>query len=368
MKEQVEKLLNLADIKINGDRPWDIQVHHKDFYKRVLSGGSLALGESYMDGWWDCAQLDEFFNKILSANLDEKVISKKFLVSVAKSKILNLQTRTKAKKSIKHHYDIGNDLYELMLDKRMNYSCGYWKGVKTLDEAQEQKLDMICKKMKLKSDMKVVDIGCGWGGFGKFASDKYKVKSTGVTISKAQAELAKESCKETLAEIKLMDYRDLEGEFDAAVSVGMVEHVGHKNFREYFKKVHDLLPEGGIFLLHTIGSPKSGPTIDPFIGKYIFPNSMLPSLKQLTEAAEGLFIVEDVHNFGIDYDKTLMAWHENFNKNWDKLKDKYDERFFRMWNYYLLCCAGSFRCRNNQLWQIVLTKGRLKEGYERPKI
>ena len=368
MKDQVQKLLDLADIKINGNRPWDIQVHHKDFYKRVLSGGSLALGESYMDSWWDCEQLDEFFAKILCADLDKKVISKKFLLSLVKAKLFNLQTKAKAKKSIKHHYDIGNDLYKLMLDKRMNYSCAYWNGAKTLDEAQEQKLDMICKKMKLKEGMKIVDIGSGWGAFCKYATEKYKVKSTGVTISKEQANLAKESCKGLSAEIKLIDYRDLGGEFDAAVSIGMVEHVGQKNHKEYFKKIYDLLPEGGIFLLHTIGSPVSRITEDPFIDKYIFPDSLIPSIKQLSEATEGLFIIEDVHNFGTDYDKTLMAWHENFNRNWDKIKDKYDKRFFRMWNYYLLCCAGSFRARNNQLWQIVLTKGRLKEGYERPQI
>lgn len=367
MKEQLQKLLNLADVKINGDRPWDIQINNKDFYKRVLSGGSLALGESYMDGWWDCEQLDEFFNKILSTNLEKEIMTPKMILKVIQAKLFNLQTRVRTKKAVAYHYDKGNELYKAMLDKRMTYTCGYWKGAKNLDEAQEQKLDMVCKKARLKKGMKVIDIGCGWGPFMKYAAEKYKVKSIGITISREQAKLAEELCKGLPVEIKLMDYRDVDGDFDAAVSICMIEQIGHKNFREYFKKVYDLLPEGGIFLLQTIGSPVSSIRGDPFIEKYIFPDSLIPSLKQLTKAAEGLFIVEDIHNFGINYDKTLMAWHENFNKNWDKIKHNYDKRFFRMWNYYLLCCAGSFRARNNQLWQIVLTKGRLKEGYERPK-
>lgn len=367
MKKQVEKLLNLADIKINGNRPWDIQVHNDNFYKKVLSGGSLALGESYIEGWWDCEKLDEFFTRILSAKLDKKVVSTKFIFDIIKANLLNLQTKSKSKIVGKKHYDAGNELFKLMLDKRMNYSCAYWKNKKTLDEAQEQKLDMICKKMQLKSGMKVIDIGCGWGAFDKYAAEKYKVSSVGVTISKEQAKFAKESCKNLPVKIKLMDYRDLQGKFDAAVSVGMVEHVGYKNYRKYLQKIYDLLPEGGLFLLHTIGSPKSTKSTEAWINKYIFPNGMLPSIKQIAKVAEGLFIIEDVHNFGVDYDKTLMEWHKNFNNNWDKIKGNYDETFFRMWNYYLLCCAASFRVRNNQLWQIVLSKGGLKKGYNRPE-
>ena len=366
MKKQVQKLLDLADVKINGSRPWDIQVYNEDFYKRVLSGGSLALGESYMDGWWDCKQLDEFFNKVLTAELDKKVISKKFILKILQAKLFNLQTKSKSKIVGEKHYDVGNDLYKLMLDKRMNYSCAYWPGAKTLDQAQEQKLDLICKKMKLKEGMKIADIGCGWGAFVKYAAEKYKVKSVGVTISKEQAKLAKESCRDLPVEIKLMDYRDLTGEFDAIISIGMFEHVGYKNYREYMKKIYDLLPEGGYFLLHTIGSPTSSNIGEVFLDKYIFPHGMLPSIKQIAEASEGLFIIEDLHNLGVNYDKTLMEWIKNFNKNWNKIKDKYDQRFFRMWNYYLASVTGSFRSRDSQLWQIVLTKGRLKEGYERP--
>ena len=319
-----------------------------------------------MDGWWDCEQLDEFFNKVLTAELDKKVVSKKFLLNILQAKLFNLQTKTRSKKVGEVHYDVGNDLYKLMLDKRMNYSCAYWPGAKNLDEAQEQKLDLICKKMRLKEGMKVADIGCGWGAFCKYAAEKYKVKATGVTISKEQAKLAKESCKDLPVEIKLIDYRDLTGEFNAVVSIGMFEHVGYKNYREYLKKIYDLLPDGGIFLLHTIGGIKSTNIGEAFLDKYIFPHGMLPSIKQIAEAAEGLFIIEDLHNLSVNYDKTLMEWIKNFNKNWDKIKDNYDKRFFRMWNYYLGSVAGAFRSRDNQLWQIVLSKGRLKEGYERP--
>jgi cyclopropane-fatty-acyl-phospholipid synthase len=364
-KQIVQKILDPSDIQINGNRPWDIQVHNPQFYERVLSGGSLALGESYMDGWWDCEALDQFFEKTLSGRLDKKLKSNIPLMwFLLKSKILNAQNRAKAFVIGKRHYDIGNRLFSIMLDKRINYSCGYWEKAKTLDEAQEAKLELICRKIGLEKGMQVLDIGCGWGAFAKYAAEKYGVKVLGITVSKEQAKYAQKACQGLDVKIEMKDYRSLKEKFDRIVSIGMFEHVGFKNYRTYMKVVRERLKSDGLFLLHTIAGNTSEESTDPWISKYIFPNSMLPSAKQITMAAEGLFMLEDWHSFGHYYDKTLMAWYNNFKKNWSTLKDVYDERFFRMWTYYLLSCAGSFRSRRNQLWQVVFSKTGIKKNFQ----
>jgi cyclopropane-fatty-acyl-phospholipid synthase len=363
-KKQIEGLLIYADVQINGPRPWDIKVHNKELYRRVLSQGSMGLGESYMDGWWDCYALDEFFYKILSAELDEKVRNWKVLIQHLQASFLNLQRKSRAFHIGEHHYDMGNELYKLMLDKRMAYSCAYWKDAETLDQAQEAKLDLIARKINLRKGMKVLDIGCGWGSFAKYAAEKYGAEVIGVTVSKEQVKLGNEQSRGLHVEIRLQDYRDLDEKFDQVVSVGTIEHVGQKNYRTFMKVVHRCLKDGGLFLLHTIGGNKSVKTCDPWIEKYIFPNGMIPSIKQLATSFEGLFVVEDWQNYGADYDRTLMAWFENFDGNWNKIRHIYDERFYRMWKYYLLACAGSFRARKNQLWQIVLSKKGLKGGWK----
>ena len=363
--QTIENLLIQAGVHINGNKPWDIQVHNPKLYSRVLAGGSLALGESYMDRWWDCKALDEFFTRILRIEINTKIRGiSNLIVAVLKAKIMNMQNRSKAYEIGENHYDIGNSLYKNMLDKRMVYSCGYWNNAKTLDQAQDAKLDLICKKVGLKPGMTVLDIGCGWGSFARYAAEKYKVNVVGVTVSKEQVVLAKELCKGLPVDIRLQDYRTLNQKFDRIISIGMFEHVGHKNYRKYMKVVHRCLKDDGIFLLHTIAGNKSVAIIDPWINKYIFPNAVLPSAKQITKASEKLFVLEDWHNFGVDYDKTLMEWHNNFTKSWDKIKQDYDDRFYRMWTYYLLCCAGSFRSRKNQLWQIVFSKKGVKGGYK----
>ncbi|MFQ5474492.1 MAG: cyclopropane fatty acyl phospholipid synthase [Candidatus Nanoarchaeia archaeon] len=364
MKQTIQECLSLANVQINGNRPWDIQVHNPKFYARSLAGGSLALGESYMDGWWDCEQLDQFINKVLKAKLDEKVGSKSLIWNVLKAKVINMQSRSRAYEVGKHHYDIGNDLYKHMLDKRMVYSCGYWRNAKTLDRAQEEKLDLICNKMGLKPGMKVLDIGCGWGSFMRYAAEKYGVECVGITISKEQVKLARAVCRGLPVKIRLQDYRKLKGRFDRIISIGMFEHVGYKNYRTYMEVVDRCLKQDGLFLLHTIGGNQSVCSTDPWINRYIFPNSMLPSMKQINAASEGLFVLEDVHSFGAHYDKTLMAWYDNFTENWNKIKSDYDQRFYRMWTYYLLSCAGTFRSRKNQLWQIVFSKKGVNGGYQ----
>ncbi|MBN2398028.1 MAG: cyclopropane fatty acyl phospholipid synthase [Deltaproteobacteria bacterium] len=362
-RQQIETLLASADVRIGGLRPWDIAVHNEDLYRRVLARGSLGLGESYMDGWWDCPALDQFFDRILSAGLDETVMDWRIFLQSMRANLMNLQKKSRAFQVGRRHYDLGNELYRSMLDRSMTYSCACWNGAKDLDEAQETKLDLLARKVRLGQGMKILDIGCGWGGFARHAAERYGVRVVGTTVSEKQARLGRERCEGLPVEVRLQDYRDLDGTYDAVVSVGMIEHVGIKNYRKFMKIVHGCLEDGGLFLLQTIGGNQSVRKCDPWIGKYIFPNGMLPSIRQLAESFEGLFVVEDWQNLGADYDRTLMAWFANFDGNWDRIRHLYDERFYRMWKYYLLSCAGSFRARRNQLWQIVLSKGGIRGGW-----
>jgi len=365
LRDWAVTLLSHADIRINGDRPWDMQVHNDALFKRVVREGSLGLGEAYMDGWWDCAAIDEFFGRALSAHLESHLgLNRHVIAHAILGRIMNMQSSSRSFQVGERHYDIGNELYTAMLDPHMIYSCGYWRNASTLAEAQTNKLDLICKKLQLKKGQKLLDIGCGWGGLAAFAARHYGVEVTGVTISKEQAALAVQRCRDLPVEICLVDYRTLTGSFDRIVSVGMFEHVGHKNYRTYMEVAARCLKDDGLFLLHTIGNARPSPLPDPWIDRYIFPNGILPASSQVTHAYEGLFVMEDWHNFGPDYDKTLMAWHANFEKAWPSLKGQYDERFYRMWTYYLLSCAGFFRSRKGQLWQVVLSKNGVKGGYE----
>ncbi len=364
-EEWVEEIIKPTGIKINGSNPWDVKIINPNFYNRVKTQGSLGLGESYMDGWWECNKLDDFFYRILSADIPNQVgLSFPLIFAIIKANLFNLQAVRRAFQVGEKHYDTGNDLFSKMLGKTMAYSCGYWKNAKNLDEAQEAKLDLICRKLNLKKGQTVLDIGCGWGSFAYYAAKNYKVKVVGITISKEQIKFAENLCKGLPVDFRLQDYREINEQFDHIVSVGMFEHVGQKNYKTFMKIARRCLKENGLFLLHTIGSPKSTHTTDPWINKYIFPNGSLPSLKQISTSAENLFIVEDVHNFGADYDKTLMAWHENFVNSWPNLKDAYKDRFYRMWNYYLLSCAGAFRARSSHLWQIVLSPHGVEGGYK----
>jgi cyclopropane-fatty-acyl-phospholipid synthase len=337
-------------------------VHDPRFFQRIVLEGSIGFGESYMDKWWDAEQLDELFYRICRAGVYYQ--SKWLLFSRwLQTFILNMQSKRRSFIVGEKHYDLGNDLFEKMLDKRLTYSCAYWKNASNLDEAQEAKLELICKKLNLQPGMRVLDIGCGWGSFSKYAAENYKVHVTGITVSEQQLQLAEKLCQGLPVELLLKDYRDITGSFDRIVSVGQMEHVGHKNYDNYFSIAHRCLKDDGLFLLHTIGNNLSTRYGEPWMEKHIFPNGMIPSVKQLASSFEGLFSMEDWHNFGIYYDKTLMAWHQNFLSHWKDLKHNYDERFFRMWNYYLLSCAGGFRARKIQLWQIVLSKEGVLGGY-----
>jgi cyclopropane-fatty-acyl-phospholipid synthase len=365
-KKIIVSLFTNAGIRINGDNPWDPQVHNDIVFSRWLAGGSLALGETYMEGLWDCDQIDGFIEKLLRGEIQNHVpLSFKLAWTFLLAKAKDLNSRENSHIVGEKHYDIGNDLYAAMLDNRMVYTCGYWQNAQTLDEAQEAKLDLICRKLEMKPGQTVLDIGCGFGSFAQFAAEKYGVHVVGITISKEQVVLAKERCKGLPVEIRLQDYRDIpKGEqFDCIVSVGMFEHVGLKYYREYMEIAARCLKDGGLFMLHTIGRKKSIRSSDPWSNKYIFPGGRLPSLSEIDEAVDGLFILEDVHNFGPDYSKTLLAWHANFIKGWPQLQVHYGEPFKRMWEYYLLSFAGSFRARDIHLWQIVLSKGDLAETY-----
>ncbi len=361
--KKARNLLAAAGVEINGDRDWDLQVHDNRFYRRVFAQGSLGMGESYMDKWWDVAALDQFFCKVLSAKLNSKINPYKMIWLVWQSKLCNLQTMRRAFQVGQAHYDISNDLFRCMLDKRLTYTCGYWKNANNLHQAQEAKLDLVCRKIGLKKGQRVLDIGCGWGSFIKFAAQKYGAEAVGITVSKEQAEFARNDCAGLPIEIRLQDYRQLDEKFDHVISLGMFEHVGPKNYRKYMQVVSRCLKEEGIFLLHTIGALTTRYSPDAWINKYIFPNGILPSMRDISAAVEGYFVLEDLHNFGADYDKTLMAWCNNFDVHWLRLREKHSERFYRMWKYYLLACAGAFRARDIQLWQLVFTKNGIAGGY-----
>ncbi|EPH0094885.1 cyclopropane-fatty-acyl-phospholipid synthase [Pluralibacter gergoviae] len=352
------EMLNRAGITINGPAPSDIQVKNPLFFKRVLQEGSLGLGESYMDGWWECERLDIFFQKVLRAGLEDQLPHHlKDTLRIASARIFNLQSKKRAWIVGKEHYDLGNDLFTRMLDPYMQYSCAYWKDAQTLEQAQEAKLDLICRKLQLAPGMRVLDIGCGWGGLAYYMAKNYGVSVEGVTISAEQQKLAQQRCEGLDVKILLQDYRDLNEQFDRIVSVGMFEHVGPKNYATYFDVVDRNLKPDGLFLLHTIGSKKTDDNVDPWINKYIFPNGCLPSVRHIAIASEPHFVMEDWHNIGADYDTTLMAWQTRFLQSWPEIADNYSERFKRMFVYYLNACAGAFRARDIHLWQVVFSRG-----------
>lgn len=359
-QQRIEGLFDAASISIGGNNPWDIRVYDPRWYRRVLFEGNLGLGESYMDGWWDCDALDESIYRLLCSNIEEKVLVPSTLLNTFSGKIFNHQTPSRSFTVGKHHYDAGNDLFEAMLDKHMIYSCAWWEGAENLDEAQENKLGMIFSKLDLKPDMHLLDIGCGWGGAARFAAEQYGAQVVGITVSEQQAELARQRCAGLPVEIRFMDYRDIDGSFDRICSIGMLEHVGHKNYRTFFDVARRCLKPDGRLLVQTIGGNQPVFGHDTWMNRYIFPNSILPSASQIASGWEGRFVLEDWHAFGHDYYLTLKAWHRNFESHWPELQKNYSERFHRMWRYYLMSCAGAFRARSNQLWQVVLSPSGIK--------
>jgi len=369
----VASLLEQADVRVGGDRPWDIVVHDADFFRRFPAEGSIGLGESYMDGAWDADAVDELVARLVRAELHRHARrDPRTVLHVLRSRLGNLQTRRRSRHVAERHYDLDADLYMSFLDPYDQYTCAYWDGEDdTLERAQERKLDLICRKLRLGRGTRVLDIGCGWGGFARFAAERFGAAVTGITISASQAAYARRAAAGLDVDIVATDYRDIperleHGSYDAVLVCGMIEHVGWRNYRALMESAAHALRERGLFLLHTIGRDESVTTITThrWVEKYIFPNGMAPSLAQLFRAAERLFVTEDLHQFGArHYERTLMAWNERFGNAWPRLRHRYDERFRRMWRFYLLSCAGGFRANVGRLWQIVFSKGGWPEGY-----
>ncbi|WP_018158507.1 MULTISPECIES: cyclopropane fatty acyl phospholipid synthase [unclassified Thioalkalivibrio] len=366
-RQQVTELLRSADIEVGGGRPWDLQVHDERLFRRILADGSLGAGEAYMDGWWDVERLDELFFRILRARLEGKVRTPAVLGRVLLSWLANEQSRGRSRRVAEQHYDLSNRLYEAMLGRTMQYTCAYYgpDGAEaTLDAAQRAKLDLIARKLHLEPGMRVLELGGGFGELARYLAAEHGCEVDSYNISSQQVEYARGLCEGLPVDVRQQDYREAAREsrqYDRVVSIGLMEHVGPKNFRAFFELARARLKPGGLMLLHTIGGNVSRVRTDRWIAQYIFPGGVIPSEAQLTRAKEGVFVLEDWHNFGPDYDRTLMAWDANFVTAWPDLKQSegLDERFYRMWRYYLLSCAGAFRARKLNLWQLVLSHGDL---------
>ncbi len=361
-KTLVTDILKAAGVLVNGNNPWDIQVHDERLYSTVLRQGALGLGEAYMKGWWDCKAVDLFLARLLDGNLVAKLKNSRMILRLLVSKFVNLQTIKGSREVGELHYDIEPEVYERMLDSSMNYTCGYWRDADNLEDAQIAKMDLICRKLKLREGMRLLDIGCGWGGFARFAAENYGVSVVGVTISKEQEKYAKKFCKDYPVEIRLQDYREVSEKFDCISAIGMFEHVGCLNYKKYMEIIQHNLVDGGLFLFQTNGMNGKTHGIDEWIRKYIFPNAMLPTTAEITSAFTGTLTLEDWHNFGDDYIKTLKAWHLNFKNNWKYLHDR-DEEFYRMWTYFLFYFLAGYRAKYIQLWQVVLSNGTGTRNY-----
>lgn len=356
-------LLAKANVPVDSSDRYSLKVNDERLWDRVVAQRQLGLGEAYIEGWFDSDALDEMLTRLIAVDATKAIpLRSAIALHAIRSTLINNQTRKKAVRNAQHHYNIGNDLYEKMLDKRMIYSCGYWRDANDLDLAQEAKLDLVCRKLQLEPGMKVLDIGCGWGGFLEFAASRYGVTGVGVSSASEQVAVATARCRDLPIEIKQLDYRDLSGKFDRIVSIGMMEHVGPKNLRRFFEKCDDLLVDNGMMLHHTIGSLISKHDTDPFFDRYIFPGGVLPSLSQISKSIEPNWVIEDVHNFGLDYDRTLMSWSKNLSHSWGELTN-YDDRFRRMWHFYLMGSAAGFRARSLQLWQIVFRRKGVDKRY-----
>jgi cyclopropane-fatty-acyl-phospholipid synthase len=366
---KVADLFAEADVRINGSRPCDVTVHDERLFRRLIVDGTMGLGDAYVDGWWDCPAIDQFFDRVLTADIPQRVggLDRHTLMDALLARVMNLQSIARARRNGQRHYDLGNDLFTAMLDKRMAYTCAYWRDADTLDEAQEDKLDLVCQKVDVRPGQRILDAGCGWGAFAQFAAERYGAEIIGVTVSPQQVKLARQRCDGLPVDIRLQDYREVDHRFDHIVSVGMFEHVGPKNYRTCLESFHRCLNDYGLCLIHTMGARTSFPNAKDieatWMTRRIFPGLVLPSMKQFGAAIDGLFVVEDVQNFGADYDRTCIEWFTNFDAAWPRLRDRYGPRFYRMWKYYLLSAAGAFRCRKYQLWQFVMSKRGVRGGY-----
>jgi cyclopropane-fatty-acyl-phospholipid synthase len=373
-KPLFESLLAGSGVRLDGGRPWDVRVNRDRLYRRALRG-SLGIGESYIDGDWDCDALDELFRRVLSSNAQQRpLILAARALKAFQSRFMNLQTPRRARTVAEEHYDIDHRMYALFLGPWNQYTCCFFDGTDDLERAEVLKLEMICDKLELKAGDRLLDIGCGWGGFAKYAAATRGCEVTGISLSDEQIRYAVEYTRGLPVSILKLDYRQLPVSglplFDKISIIGMLEHVGYKNYATIMSVVHQMLKPDGLFLLHTIGNCEKTTVVDPWIEKYIFRNSMAPAMSQLSDAAEGRFVVEDWENYGHYYAKTLDAWYERFNANWDRIRalktaKPFDERFRRMWNYYLMSCKAAFEVEQLHLWQLVMTRRHSGRGVYR---
>ncbi|HMO02164.1 MAG TPA: class I SAM-dependent methyltransferase [Oligoflexia bacterium] len=330
--------------------------------------GLYGLGEAYMAGEWESQNLDNIIRSIALQGYCKK-ISLRRLFKLLTTLFINHQKGQKAFEVAERHYDLSNRLFTAMLDSSMSYTCGYWREAKNLEEAQTAKLRLICEKLKLAPGMRVLDIGCGWGNFAHYASTHYGVEVVGLTVSNQQAEIAKARCAKLPVEIRLQDYQKFKEriQFDRVVSIEMIEAVGKKNLPKFYETIKNSLKDSGIFLLQVITgemfSRTSNPALDDYLVwliKYIFPNGYLPSSRELFMPEKYGLKIENIHNLGSDYIKTLTAWQENFENNWFSLKQEFSDSFKRMWLYYLAGCRVMFELSFVQIYQIAYSKQPIK--------
>ncbi|HET7203846.1 MAG TPA: cyclopropane fatty acyl phospholipid synthase [Steroidobacteraceae bacterium] len=354
LRRQVMRLLDGSGVTLGGHQPWDLQVHDPRFFARTLAFGSLGFGDAYVDGWWDADDLAGCLERLLRHSADARTATISRWILAARHRFANVQLGAGSWVVGRRHYDLGDDLFECMLGARLVYSCAYWADATDLDAAQVAKLDLVCRKLELSPGMRVLDVGCGWGEALKYAAQRYGVSGVGVTVSGHQAEAARRLCAGLPIEIRLADYRTVDERFDRVFSLGMFEHVGPRNHATFFEVVARCLERDGLALLHTIGTQTGRRAPDPWIERHIFPNSAIPRLDDVVAALRPHFIVEDLHNFGLDYVRTLEAWRERFDAAWPRLEPRYGSRFRRVWHYYLAVSIASFRARRTHLWQFVL--------------
>jgi cyclopropane-fatty-acyl-phospholipid synthase len=354
LRARIERLLEGSGVALDGTEPWDIRVVDPRMFARTLAQGSLGFGDAYVDGWWNTDDLPGCLERLILHGADRRSGRKLRRVLAARHRLWNVQNGAGGWAVGRRHYDLGDDLFSAMLGARLVYSCAYWAEARDLDAAQLAKLDLVCRKLQLAPGMRVLDIGCGWGEALKFAAERYGVRGVGVTVSTEQAETARRLCGDLPIEIRLADYRSLDEPFDRIFSIGMFEHVGFRNHATYFDVARRCLDSQGLFLLHTIGTQTGLRTPDPWMERYIFPNSAIPRLDDLVAAAAPRFVIADLHNFGLDYVRTLEAWRQNFDAAWPRLEPRYGAEFHRLWHYYLGASIASFRAGRNHLWQFVL--------------
>ncbi len=365
----VRSRLEPAGIRFNESGELNIQVNNAQFYRRAALLGSLGFGESYADGQWECDHLDKVIARILLYSVNRSGLA--HIGIQLRSMLFNRQSVLRSKRVARQHYDVDTTIFELMLDPYLQYTCGYFANTDNLDQAQIDKMAMIIQKLCLKPGDSLLDIGCGWGGFARFAAENFGIKVSGLSISQSQLAYARTLCKGFDCEFKYGDYRHLHEiypqKFNAISIIGVTEHIGYKNFKNLYKVMRSRLQEGGLALQHSITRMKSTVHVEPFIDRYIFPGGMVPSVEQLAHSMAGEFVLEDVHNFGADYDQTLMAWDQNMKLAQAKIEAMpgFGQRFYRIWSYYLQSCAALFRVRQAQVMQYVLSPQGVPGGYRR---